>query len=94
MSMGGRREMFGKDGIHGELVGGMMRHFFQGTLGYVGLSVHEPYVAYHVPYVSDDDRHALLKGLRIYARGIDRVKPLRFPEPDEFDEKLLPRRRL
>ncbi|MBR0754332.1 NAD(P)H-dependent oxidoreductase [Bradyrhizobium jicamae] len=53
MALGGRRHMFGSDAIHGELETGMMRHFFQGTLGYVGLSVHQPFVAYHVPYVTD-----------------------------------------
>jgi hypothetical protein len=48
--------MFGTDSIHGDLADGMLRHFFAGTLGYVGLAVHRPYLAYHVPYV-DDARH-------------------------------------
>jgi putative NADPH-quinone reductase len=45
--------MFGPQSIHGELETGMLRHFFQGTLGYVGLAMHQPFVAYHVPSVDD-----------------------------------------
>ncbi|MGB0695339.1 MAG: NAD(P)H-dependent oxidoreductase [Rhodospirillaceae bacterium] len=48
-SLGGRAHMFGPDAIHGDLALGMMRHFFQGSLGYVGLDVLEPFIAYHVP---------------------------------------------
>src|SRR3546814_10992098 len=46
-SLGGREYMFGPDGLHGPLVDGFMRSFFQGSLGYVGFEVLAPFVAYH-----------------------------------------------
>ena len=36
VSLGAREHMFGAQGTHGELAGGMLRHLLQGTLGYVG----------------------------------------------------------
>lgn len=91
MSLGGREHMFGQDGLHGELVSGMMRHFFQGTLGYVGTRVLDPFVAYHVPYIGDPARTALLQDLRGAIADIDRRPSLPVPDLDLFDEKLAPR---
>jgi NAD(P)H dehydrogenase (quinone) len=91
MSLGGREHMFGPRGIHGELVTGMMRHLFQGTLGYVGTTVLEPFVAHHVPYIGDDARAVLLKELRGAVAAIDGRKRLVLPDLDDFDEKLAPR---
>ena len=94
MSLGAREHMFGADGLHGELVTGMMRHFFQGTLGYVGTSVLDPFVAYHVPYVGDRARKALLEKLRVAISAIEERPSLRVPNLDDFDEKLGPKRSL
>jgi len=90
-SLGGREHMFGADAIHGELVHGMMRNFFQGTLGYVGLAVHQPFVAYHVPYVQRDRREEMLAELRDYVRELDRQPVLPVPDLDRFDDILRPR---
>ncbi|MDE5444318.1 flavodoxin family protein [Bradyrhizobium sp. CSA207] len=92
MSLGGRQNMFGPDALHGELDTGMMRHFFQGTLGYVGLTVHKPFVAYHVPYVTDHERQTQLKDLRVYVRELDRQPTLKFPALGDFDHVLTPKR--
>ncbi len=87
-SLGGRDHMFGPDAIHGELATGMMRHFFQGTLGYVGLAVHSPFVAWHVPYVSDDARQQMLVALREYVRDLDAQPILPLPSLADFDNTL------
>ncbi|SMF14782.1 NAD(P)H dehydrogenase (quinone) [Tistlia consotensis] len=92
-SLGGRPGMFGPGSIHGELEQGMLRHFFQGTLGYVGLSVHRPFAAYHVPYLDAAAREALLDGLEDYLRTLDDQPTFRLPDLADFDERLEPRRR-
>jgi NAD(P)H dehydrogenase (quinone) len=92
MSLGGRPHMFGPGGIHGELETGMLRHFFQGTLGYVGLAVHRPFTAYHVPYIDASARAALLAELAQAVRELDRRAYLPMPDMADFDELLAPRR--
>jgi NAD(P)H dehydrogenase (quinone) len=91
MSLGGRAHMFGPDAIHGELETGMMRHFFQGTLGYVGLAVHQPFVAYHVPYVDAAARSAMLGDLRSYLRSLSQQPILPVPALDDYDEVFAPK---
>lgn len=90
-SLGGREYMFGPEAIHGELAGGMLRDFFQGTLGYVGFAVHRPFIAYHVPYVSRDRREAMLEALREYIRTLEHQSTLSVPDLARFDETLQPR---
>lgn len=89
--LGGRPHMFGDDAIHGPLVGGMMKHFFQGSLGYVGLNVHEPFIAWHVPYVTDEDRQAILENLTEYVQNLDLQPVLDMPNLDDFDEVFRPK---
>ncbi len=88
ISLGGRRHMFGSGAIHGELEGGLLRHFFQGALGYVGLAVHRPFVAYHVPYVEPDARVRMLEELKSYVATLDRQPLLPMPRLEDFDETL------
>ncbi|MGP1256054.1 MAG: NAD(P)H-dependent oxidoreductase [Kiloniellales bacterium] len=85
LSLGGRRHMFGADGIHGDLETGLLRHFFQGTLGYVGLRVHQPFVAYHTPYLDDEQRRTLLDDLRGYLRSLDEQPSFTMPDLNHFD---------
>jgi NAD(P)H dehydrogenase (quinone) len=91
ISLGGRRHMFGAGAIHGELEDGLMRHFFQGTLGYVGLAVHHPFVAYHAPYVDRAGRSLMLDELKAYVSAIDAQPLLPMPRLEEFDETFAPR---
>lgn len=92
-SMGGRAHMFGPGAIHGELETGMMRHFFQGTLGYVGLAVHQPFIAFHVPYVDAAAREAMLDDLAVYIRGLDSQPLMKMPDLEDFDETFFPKRK-
>ncbi len=89
-ALGGREHMFGEGAIHGELAMGMLRHVMQGTLGYVGYAVHEPYVAYHVPYVTHEARVEMLRSLRAQMAGIDGRPTIAFPTLDDFDERFRP----
>lgn len=91
-SLGGRPGMFGPGSIHGELEQGMLRHFFQGTLGYVGLTVHKPFAAYHVPYVDAAARAAMLDGLADYVRALEDQPTFVLPDLEAFDERLEPKR--
>lgn len=90
MSLGGRENMFGERGIHGELVRGMMRHLFQGTLGYVGTTVLDPFVAYNVPYIAEEARGEQLAALREIAAAIDDRAVLPVPRLEDFDDRLAP----
>lgn len=89
-SLGGREHMFGPDAIHGELQTGMLRHFLRGTLGYVGLDVVEPFVAYNTPYISQEARGALLENLSRHVERLDSLPLLSMPDLDLFDEKFAP----
>jgi NAD(P)H dehydrogenase (quinone) len=90
-SLGGPAHMFGPESLHGELETGMMRHFLQGTLGYVGLSVYQPYIAYHVPYIDQEARRVLLDELHASVRDIDTRPRLAMPDLDAFDDTFAPR---
>ena len=90
LSLGGRGHMFGDGGLHGPLQQGMLRHFLQGSLGYVGLEVLEPFIAWHVPYVSADDRKTMLDELAIATRGLDERASLPMPDLGAFDQTFAP----
>jgi len=92
-SLGGREHMFGPDAIHGDLAGGMLRHLLQGSLGYVGYDVYQPFVAYHVPYVSDEARRAVLDELAADLRRLPGRPVLSFPSVADFDAEFRPRPR-
>ena len=76
--------MFGKDGIHGELAMGMMKGFFQGTLGYVGFTVHHPYIGYHVPYLPLEERQAALTDVAAYIETLEDQPVFTMPDVDDF----------
>lgn len=89
-SMGGRDYMFGERGIHGPLATGMMKHFFQGTLGYAGFAVAEPFIAHHVPYLPLEDRQACLAKLREYALAFDQQPLMVMPDLQDFGPRFEP----
>jgi NAD(P)H dehydrogenase (quinone) len=81
--------MFGDGAIHGELET-MLRHLLRGTLGYVGFRVLEPFVGFHIPYISAEERDAVMESFRDDVRRIDQRKALAFPSLTQFDEQLHP----
>lgn len=91
ITLGGRAHMFGPASIHGPLED-LLRPLLQGTLAYVGLAVLPPFVAWHVPYVSDAVRHGYLDAWADHLRQLDALTPLPMPSLDDFDEAMRPRR--
>jgi len=91
VTLGGRPHMFASDGIHGPLED-MLRPLLRGTLYYTGLEVLPPFVAWHVPYISDNDRKAYLDAYERRLSEIETLAPLSFPSLDAFDDELNPER--
>ncbi|QID16246.1 NAD(P)H-dependent oxidoreductase [Nitrogeniibacter mangrovi] len=89
-SLGGQEHMFGEGAIHGEL-DLLLRPIQRGMLAYVGLTVLPPFIAWHVPYVTDAARAALLADYRTRLRQLDTLAPLRFARMADFDDTLRPR---
>ncbi|MES2126345.1 MAG: NAD(P)H-dependent oxidoreductase [Pseudomonadota bacterium] len=87
VTVGGQPHMLVEGGIHGEL-NEMLRPILRGTLAYTGMTVLPPFVAHHVPYISEDARRALLDAYRSRLQGLDELAPLSFPRMDQFDDKL------
>lgn len=90
-TLSGREHMFGPDTIHGE-ISALLSHLLRGTLGYVGMDVVDPFFAWHVPYVTQREREAILEAYRSYLRQIDRQPTMTFPKIDDFDDQLRPRK--
>ncbi|POA19697.1 NAD(P)H dehydrogenase [Pseudomonas sp. FW300-N1A1] len=89
VTLGGREHMFGEGAIHGPLED-MLRPILRGTLAYVGFDVLEPFVAWHVPYISDEARQAFLVDYGQRLQRLEDEQPLEFPRLAQFDEQLHP----
>ncbi|MDH4562722.1 NAD(P)H-dependent oxidoreductase [Pseudomonas sp. BN411] len=89
LTLGGREHMFGEGAIHGPLED-MLRPLLRGTLAYVGLDVLPPFVAWHVPYISNDARQDFLRDYQARLQGLEQDVPLAFPRLDQFDDRLYP----
>jgi NAD(P)H dehydrogenase (quinone) len=68
----------------------MLRHLLRGTLYYTGMSVLPPFVAWHVPYISDEARREYLRAYKHVLNNLESCKPLSFPSLNDFDDKLYP----
>ncbi|CAG9264417.1 MULTISPECIES: NAD(P)H-dependent oxidoreductase [Paraburkholderia] len=90
VTLGGREHMFGAQGIHGELAHGMLRHLLQGTLGYIGYEVLEPFFAWHVPYCSPAERAATLARWGDFVDGIDGQPVMTMPRLEDYDDVFRP----
>lgn len=89
-TLGGREHMFGEDKIHGDM-STMLRPLLRGSMAYVGLSVLPPFIGWHVPYITDEDRQTLLKQYREYLTNLDQLEPLSFPSLANFDDRMMPK---
>ena len=89
-SLGGQRHMFGPGAVHGELES-LLLPIQRGMLAYVGLRVLPPFVAYHVPYISQPERHGYLEEYRQHLQNLHQHPALEFPSLDEFDDALRPK---
>ena len=68
----------------------MMRHLFQGTLGYVGIAVHEPFVAHNVPYIGPAAMTAVLADLADVVTRLDGRPVRHVPDLADFDNRFAP----
>jgi NAD(P)H dehydrogenase (quinone) len=75
VTLGGREHMFGDGAIHGPLED-MLRPILRGTLAYVGFDVLQPFVAWHVPYISDEARQEFLRSYQQRLEHISDDQPL------------------
>ncbi|MNN38286.1 Glutathione-regulated potassium-efflux system ancillary protein KefF [compost metagenome] len=89
VTLGGRDHMFGDGAIHGPLED-MLRPILRGTLAYTGMQVLPPFIAWHVPYISNDAREGFLRDYQARLQNLDGDKPLEFVRLDQFDERLYP----
>lgn len=89
VTLGGREHMFGEGAIHGPLED-MLRPLLRGTLAYVGLEVLPTFVAWHVPYISQDAREEFLSSYDTRLEQLSDDVPLQFPQLAQFDDKLYP----
>ncbi|MDF3866529.1 NAD(P)H-dependent oxidoreductase [Pseudomonas denitrificans (nom. rej.)] len=89
VTLGGRDHMFGDGAIHGPLED-MLRPILRGTLAYTGMSVLPPFVAWHVPYISNDARQDFLRQYQDRLQHLEGDQPLEFVRLEQFDERLYP----
>ncbi len=88
ITLGGQEHMFGEGGIHGPLES-MLKHLLQGTLAYIGLGVLKPFVGWHIPYVSDEQRQHVLQTWRTRLQTLEgESELLRFPSMTDYDDNL------
>lgn len=89
LTTGGRDHMFSEGSIHGEL-NTLLKPVLQGTLGYCGFEVLPPFAAYHVPYVDDASRKAMLTAYEHRLTHLDELVALPMPNLDMYDKELKP----
>ncbi|MFA7281314.1 MAG: NAD(P)H-dependent oxidoreductase [Sterolibacterium sp.] len=89
VTMGARQHMLIEGSIHGPLED-MLRPIMRGTLAYVGMSVLPPFVGYHVPYITQEERVSIVAEYRQRLQTLENLQPLKFVTLDQFDDKLRP----
>ncbi|MFU3924570.1 NAD(P)H-dependent oxidoreductase [Pseudomonas citronellolis] len=89
-TLGGQSHMFGKGAVHGEIET-LLRPIHQGMLAYVGLEVLPPFIAFHVPYISETERWDYLNSYCEHLLTLGERAPLVFPKLADFDGNLRPR---
>lgn len=89
MTLGSPPHMFGENSIHGDAK--LMMKPVPRSLGYVGMTVLEPYFAYHVPYLDDTRRAEIMTDFCTYVGDIDNVPSIEMPNLDDFDDKFFPK---
>jgi len=81
--------MFGERAIHGPLED-MLRPLLRGTLAYVGFDVLKPFVGWHIPYISAENRQAFLLSYHQRLENIETDLAIKYPRLSQFDDLLFP----
>lgn len=89
LTLGGRDHMFGEGSVHGSIEQ-YLSSIHRGSLAYTGFEVLPPFIAYHVPYITDEEREKILTRFEEYIVNLDNLTPLEFPKLENFDDKMNP----
>ena len=91
-TLGARDHMFGENAIHGSIEN-LLLPIQRGALAYVGFEVLPAFIAYHVPYISQEAREQMLVDFQKHLENIEQLQPLVFPKLEQFDDKLYPKQK-
>lgn len=89
LTTGGRDYMLSEGGIHGDIEA-ILKPVLQGTLAYIGMTVLPSFVGFHVPYLKQEERAAILENFRAHLAKLDSLTPLSFPKLADFDPQMRP----
>lgn len=91
ITLGGQEHMFGENSIHGPLPE-LLKPVLQGTLAYSGMTVLPPFIGWHIPYISAEQRAEVLRQWRqsLNLQKLAETTPLVFPKMENFDRDLRP----
>ena len=88
-TLGGREHMFGPGSIHGDM-NAMLQPLLRGSLGYAGFTVLEPFAAYHVPYISPEERSQIMASLDACVDTLHTRAVVPVPSLADFDPQMNP----
>jgi NAD(P)H dehydrogenase (quinone) len=85
VTTGAPPESFGPHALNGDIMD-LLAPLHRGVLGFTGMTVLPPFVAYHVPYVGDDARRAMIAAWRHHLRELDALVPVAMPRLADHPE--------
>jgi NAD(P)H dehydrogenase (quinone) len=88
-TLGAREHMVCDEGIHGPMRT-MLKPLLQGSLGYAGFDVLDPFFGYHVPYLDHASRVQILDDWEKVLEDLDSRKTLPMPSLENYDDFLFP----
>ncbi len=87
VTTGAPEQSFGRGSLNGDLLDILMP-IHRGTLGFTGMTVLPPFVGYHVPYLDDAARAALLAAYAEHLRSLEGREPLAMPRLADHEAAL------
>jgi NAD(P)H dehydrogenase (quinone) len=85
VTTGAPESAFGPDSLNGELLS-LLAPLHRGVLGFTGMTVLPPFVAWGVPYAGDAARAGMILGWRAHLAGLDALAPLPMPRVADHPE--------
>ncbi len=89
LSTGAPEHSFGTDSLNGDM-NHLLMPLQRGVLGFTGMTVLPPFVAYHVPYIGTDGRARALQNWQAHLRALETLTPLEMPKLADFPYALSP----
>jgi NAD(P)H dehydrogenase (quinone) len=91
VTMGGPEGAFSEEGMYGASAKAILHPINQGTLGFVGFTVIEPFIVHGPGRMDDEDRLNILASYRSYLLNLENAPTLTMPRSDDY-ENFLPKR--